>query len=160
MARRSRQRRPSYGSGGARHSGGLAAADTAPIPKFFRWSGESCEAAYPIQIDGRLYGALVLEIAPRPREQLEAVLQQLSWGSVWFELRVHRQKASDDGARTARLQTVLDLIATALEHERFEAAATALVTDLAVRFGCERVTLGSFDGKRTRLSRYFTQSSL
>jgi biotin carboxyl carrier protein len=113
---------------------------------------DSYEAAYPIQIGGAVHGALVLEIAPGPREQLEAVLQQLAWGSVWFELRLHRQKAGAEGARTARLQTILDLTASALENDSFEAAATALVTDLAARFSCDRVSLGLVDRDRISLA--------
>src|SRR5918994_1667988 len=40
------------------------------------------------------------------------------------------------------LKAVLDLTATALEPERFSASATALVTDLATRLACDRVSLG------------------
>jgi multidrug resistance efflux pump len=40
------------------------------------------------------------------------------------------------------LKAVLDLTATALEPERFSASATALVTNLATRLACDRVSLG------------------
>ena len=40
------------------------------------------------------------------------------------------------------LKAVLDLTATALEPKRFSASATALVTNLATRLACDRVSLG------------------
>jgi RND family efflux transporter MFP subunit len=40
------------------------------------------------------------------------------------------------------LKAVLDVTATALEPERFSASATALVTNLATRLACDRVSLG------------------
>src|SRR5918999_479997 len=45
-------------------------------------SREWYEVAYPIQIEERLYGVVVLEVSPRPTAQLEAALQQLSWGAA------------------------------------------------------------------------------
>ena len=48
--------------------------------------------------------------------------------------------------------TVLDLISTALHHERFQAAATAVATELATSFGCERVSIGFMDGQHIRVA--------
>jgi biotin carboxyl carrier protein len=103
---------------------------------------ESYEVAYPIQIAERLYGVVVLEVAPRPAPQLEAVLQQLSWGAAWLEVLLYRRKSIESVARNERVQTVLDVLATVVEREGFHNAATAFVTDLAVRLACERVSLG------------------
>jgi RND family efflux transporter MFP subunit len=105
-------------------------------------SHEWHEVAYPIQILGRLYGVVVLEVSSRPAPQLEAVLQQLSWGAAWLEVFLYRQNAVKNVTKNERLETVLDLLATVLEHEGFNQAATAFVTDLAARLVCERVTLG------------------
>lgn len=45
-------------------------------------------------------------------------------------------------ATADQLKLVLDVLATALSQDRFMAAATAFVTELATRLGCDRVSLG------------------
>jgi RND family efflux transporter MFP subunit len=46
---------------------------------------------------------------------------------------------------------VLELISTAVEQERFQAAATAVVTELATRLKLERVSLGFVHGKHIKV---------
>ena len=60
------------------------------------------------------------------------------------------EPASVEAAKQ-RLQIVLDLVATALGHERFYGAATAFVTTLANRLACDRVSLGFLKGGRMRV---------
>jgi biotin carboxyl carrier protein len=105
------------------------------------------EVAYPILVANRLYGVAVLKVSARPQAQLQAVLQQLSWGAAWLEVLVHRQNSKAHDAKNERLQMVLDALAPVLEHDKFIEAATALVTDLSVRLMCERVSLGFGDGR-------------
>jgi RND family efflux transporter MFP subunit len=108
---------------------------------------ERYDVAYPIQASGKIYGVVALDIAPRPAPELDAVLRQLQWGAGWLEVLVHRLGAArlEPGSVEAsrqRLQTVLDLVASALGHERFFGAATAFVTTLATRLACDRVSIG------------------
>jgi multidrug resistance efflux pump len=98
--------------------------------------------AYPILIAGRLHGVVALDIAPRPEPLLQAVMRQLQWGSAWLEVLFHRQAAATPSATPERPQLVLTLLATLLEHERFQGAVTAFVTELATRLACERVSVG------------------
>lgn len=114
-------------------------------------SHEWYEVAYPIQIAGRLYGAVVLEVTPRSRPQLEVVLQQLTWGAAWLEVLFHRRKIVENVTSNERLQAVLDVLATAVEREGFSEAATAFTTDLAGRLVCERVSLGFVRGDHIHL---------
>ena len=117
---------------------------------------ERYDVAYPIQANGKLYGVVALDIAPRPAPELEAVLRHLQWGAGWLEVLVHRlgtarlEPASVEAAKQ-RLQIVLDLVATALGQERFYGAATAFVTTLANRLACDRVSLGFLRGGRMRV---------
>lgn len=108
--------------------------------------------AQPIQVEGRLHGAVALEIAPCPDEQLQAsVLRPLQWGSAWIEVLLRRQDGTKNGATGDRLQAALDLVATAVGHERFYAVATAFVTGMATRLGCDRVSVGFVRGRRVRI---------
>lgn len=109
------------------------------------------ELGYPVLVTGRLYGVIVLMVTARPAPQLEAVLQQLSWGAAWLEVSLNRRIILEKVNDNERLQTVLNVVATAVAHEGFYDAATALVTDLAVQFVCERVSLGFVDQQNISL---------
>lgn len=113
-------------------------------------SGERLHVAFPITLDGKLSGIVALDLSPRPEAGLQEALRQLEWGSAWLELIQRRSVAVDGGARE-RLQAVLDLVASALGQERFFAEATAFVTTLATRLGCERVSIGFLARDRTRV---------
>ena len=53
----------------------------------------------------RLYGVVVLKVSSRPQAQLESVLQQLSWGSAWLEVLIHRQNGIENSTENERLRT-------------------------------------------------------
>jgi hypothetical protein len=48
--------------------------------------------AYPVQVEGRLHGIIALDLAPRTAPQLQAVMRQLQWGSVWLAMLLQRQQ--------------------------------------------------------------------
>ena len=103
--------------------------------------------AQPIEAGGELVGAVVLEVEPRAEAELERALRQLGWGSAWLELRAREARSG----RGERLRDLLEIAATAVEHERFRAAATAFATELATRLGCERACVGLVSRGRVRL---------
>lgn len=119
--------------------------------------------AFPVQARGHVVGAVALALGPRPEPELQAALRQLEWGSGWLEALALRQTATTDTAVTGgsetpadpavreRLQAVLDLVASVQGHERFADAATAFVTELATRLGCDRVSLGLIRAGRARV---------
>lgn len=112
---------------------------------------ERYEIAYPIELDGRLRGVVALDVAPRPEPQLEAVLRQLHWGSAWFEVLFRREAGARDAATRERLESALDLVATAVAEERFYGAASAFATALATRLGCDRASVGFLRRGRVRV---------
>jgi len=99
--------------------------------------------AHPILVDDELYGAVALELEGRPEAALRDLIKRLGWGIGWLEALSRRKTFTSK----ARLVTVLELIATALQHEHFQAAATAVATELATTFGCERVSIGFMKGR-------------
>ena len=103
--------------------------------------------ASPLLVDDKLCGAVAIDVEHCTAAEQQHVLGQLEWGSVWLEALVHRNKYTS----ADRLVTVLDLVATSLHHERFQAAATAVATELAGILQCERVSIGFLQGKRTRV---------
>jgi RND family efflux transporter MFP subunit len=99
--------------------------------------------AHPILVDDELTGAVGLEVEGRSESALRELVKRLGWGIGWLEALSRRKTFTSK----ARLVTVLELIATALQHERFQAAATAVATELATTFGCERVSIGFMKGR-------------
>lgn len=91
--------------------------------------------AVPVAVEGRLHGVVAVEAN-------QAALRQLQWGIAWIDLHVRRQGSQESAGVQERLMTALDLVATALNEEGFEASCRALVTELALRMSCDRVSLG------------------
>ena len=104
--------------------------------------------AHPILVDGELVGAAALELEGRTHAAVQDVVQRLGWGMGWLEALARRKTFTSK----ARLVTVLELIATSLQHEKFQAAATAVVTELASTFGCERVSVGFMMGRHIHVA--------
>ncbi len=110
--------------------------------------------AYPVVVDDQLHGVVALEVSHRSDEALRGTMRQLQWGCMGLEAMVRRKVfTSRDG-----LASVLDLVAISLEHPEFQAAATALVTELARQLSCEWVSIGFRRGRRTRV-RAFSHSA-
>ena len=98
--------------------------------------------AFPIQIDGHLYGVVAVEVLPRPQSELQTNMRQLQWSSGWLEAHMRRRQAEGDSIVRERLISALDLVASALEQENFALAAKNFVTELATQLHCERVSIG------------------
>ena len=114
--------------------------------------GSECSlVAYPIELSGKLHGALVIEVSPRPEPELRALLQQLRWGTGWVDSLTARTGGRPGMSRRARVEVVPNLLATALEYEGFQGAATAFVTGLATDLKCDRVSIGYLRRSRVRL---------
>jgi len=99
--------------------------------------------ATPILVDNRICGVVAIEVSQTDDSHQQKTLIDLEWGLVWMQMLVRRGRLTP----TDRLVTVLELLATSLHHERFQEAATAVVTELANIFGCERVSIGFLKGK-------------
>lgn len=107
--------------------------------------------AYPVELEGQIQGAIVLDVAERPEDALQGVLRQLHWGIGWIQTLFLRRRNLDDTLILQRARAALDVLAVAAEHERLEALAMAVVNNLASRFSCDRVSLGVDRGGRARL---------
>jgi len=109
------------------------------------------EIAYPVEVSGRLYGVVVLDLSQRPDRDLQEATRRLHWGAAWLELLFQREATARDGATKERMQSILDVTATVLAHDRYHAAAMSLASELATRFGCERVSVGRVRRRRCRV---------
>ena len=94
--------------------------------------GATSQMAYPLLVDERLFGVVALEFSDSSEAELSAMMRQLQWGCGWFEAYLRRSAEGGSSDKGERLSRLLDLTAIALEHDRFRAAAMALVTKLAI----------------------------
>jgi multidrug resistance efflux pump len=103
---------------------------------------EAAHVGYPIEVGGRLHGAVVLDLPRGGERDLQRAMRLLHWASAWL-VDQFRQRAFDEQAvRLARLSLANELVATALQERRPGASALALANELAARLGCERVSFG------------------
>ncbi len=101
--------------------------------------------AVPFTPASGITGAVAVEIGPGGPRESRTVVDQLRRGASWLSV------LESGGVTQDRLVTAIELIGTCLAHERFEAAATAAATELAVRFRCERVSIGFAHRGRMRV---------
>lgn len=97
---------------------------------------------YPVEVDGQLHGAVVLEVKPRPDAEVQRVLRILHWGSAWLVDQFRQQLVLRERQRADRLSLASQVAATALQEKKLKASALAVANELAGRLGCERVALG------------------
>lgn len=113
--------------------------------------GPRYQLAYPVRVDNEIRGVVGLELDGRPEPQLQQALRELQWGSCWLEVLLRRHADPGESERT-RLRLALDVVATLLEQPGLKDSATAFTTELAARFGCDRVTLGLLQGARVKIA--------
>ena len=102
----------------------------------------SLHVAYPVETDGQVHGAVVIDLGARPEAQLQGVLRQLLWGGGWLEALLRRQGDRGEARRAERAAVGLDLLQATQQHRDLDEAAIALVNELATRIGADRVSLG------------------
>jgi len=89
-----------------------------------------------------VHGAVVLEVPEQPSALIQQALRHIRWGAASMELELYRREHAAALAANRRVFAVLDLVAGAVEEARFQGAAAALVSELATRLDCDRVTIG------------------
>jgi multidrug efflux pump subunit AcrA (membrane-fusion protein) len=99
--------------------------------------------ACPVFVDGQLLGAFSVKMTWRADPQQRAALQVFSWGAALLEILLRSQAAAAEG----RLQTLVEVIAQAVNQKTCRESATAVVNVLASQLDCARVTTGFTRGQ-------------
>jgi len=107
--------------------------------------------AFPVEFDRQLYGVVAVEVSERPDSELQWALQRLQWGSAWIEAYLRGEQQRESEATQERLITALDMVASVVEETSFEPACRSLVTELAIKLQCDRVSLGAVRRGRTEV---------
>jgi multidrug efflux pump subunit AcrA (membrane-fusion protein) len=106
---------------------------------------------YPVEVEGRLVGAIVLDVGAGAEGGLQAVLRQVHWASGWLLEFFIRQHLAAREAELERVTLLDELMATALQHRRVNASALAVANDLALRMRCDRVSVGLEENGQTEV---------
>lgn len=108
--------------------------------------------AYPLDVSKKIHGVVVLETEGLSEIEVQAAMRQLHWGAAWVELMLRRAEAPQFKETNERLRTVLNAVAAAVEHERFQAAAMEFVTGLATVLACDRASIGFVERQSARVA--------
>ncbi len=112
--------------------------------------GQGQVVAAPLLVEGRLVGAAAMALGPGVAAA--AAMRQLQWGAGWIEALLRREQMEADARARARSTAAFDLLGVVLEQEGGRAAATALATEMAQRFG-EAVSHAAWFADRMNLMR-------
>ena len=98
--------------------------------------------AFPVIVDGKLGAVAAIELRGVNEPQARAAMRQLQWGVAGLREYMLLQRRDDTARRALQAQGALDMLSVVLEQKRFRGACRSLVTELAARFNCERVSIG------------------
>jgi RND family efflux transporter MFP subunit len=103
--------------------------------------------SHPLRSAGKTVGAVAVTVTPNSVNDGSTVLRSMLKGIALFDTLLERRDPTQPGA----LARVLELMGTALSHESFKDAATAVATQLATMLGCDRVSIGFINAKYMRV---------
>jgi RND family efflux transporter MFP subunit len=104
---------------------------------------QGAQVAYPIEVAGRLCGAVVVDIGGGgDNAALQATLRQIHWASAWLVDHFRDALLRSQQADAERLALLNSLTATALQHPKLAPSALAVANELAARLHCDRVAIG------------------
>ncbi|WP_213741429.1 efflux RND transporter periplasmic adaptor subunit [Bradyrhizobium sp. dw_411] len=114
-------------------------------------AGLTASLAFPILIGDDIRGIAAVELKNVSEPQTRAAMRQLQWGAAGLREYLLRQGRLDTSRQARQSQSALDILSVTLEQEGFDTACRSLVTELAVRFGCERVSVGMVRGGHAKV---------
>ena len=100
------------------------------------------QVAYPVELEGRLFGAVVLDVGAGALADLQGALRQVHWASAWLVDHFRQRLLQRREIELARVATLNELMATALQFRELQPSALAIANELARRLQCDRVSVG------------------
>lgn len=97
---------------------------------------------YPVHVDELLQFVVAAEVEVSDEGALSGCMERLQWGSAWLEAISRRHVNQENHWKIERMSLATDLMAQVLDEESFDDAAMKLVTELAHKMDCDRVSLG------------------
>jgi multidrug resistance efflux pump len=108
-------------------------------------------AATPLIVKGEAVGVVVAEMRPIDQTAMRWAMRRLQWGAAWLRDAMRAEESDLEAVRYTAAVEALNTIIVVAEREDYMTAASAAVTDLATRFDCDRVSLGTRRFRRTKV---------
>jgi multidrug resistance efflux pump len=103
---------------------------------------QNCEVSYPFLFNNQVHGAVSIEVQDRTAAELRSIMRDLQWGVAGVEAFMHRRQGVTGTEFRERVEATLDSVAATIDKEEFRPACDAVVTELATRLECDRVSVG------------------
>lgn len=107
----------------------------------------------PLLIERHLYGAISIEFQHDASAKTQDFLKNVDAAIKWLQFlsghETSHENVESDSSENAAL--ALQITARALSQDSSTAAATSVVTELATRLSCERVSIGFREGRELKL---------
>lgn len=104
--------------------------------------GKTIHIAYPLEVSQHMLGAVVLEAADRSETEVASLLRQMHWGIAWLHDWFHRQELARFGAKTERIGSAMEVLATALRQNKLQQTLFDIANQIGQHLGCSRVAIG------------------
>jgi hypothetical protein len=111
-------------------------------------SGKNYLVTTPLLIDRHLYGAVSIEFKHDPAVKTGDFLKHVESAIKWLQFLASTDTGSGSGGNAA---LALQITARALSQDISTEAATTVVTELATRLSCERVSIAFREGRELKL---------
>ncbi len=109
----------------------------------------------PLIVDRHLYGAVSIEFKPGSGNQKQDFLKHVESTIKWLELLSRPDNVGAGsphaGTESPNAALALQVTARALSQDSSTAAASSIVTELATRLSCERVSIAFVEGRALKL---------
>ncbi len=112
------------------------------------------QVAYPLEVSGRVLGAIVLEAGARPDNEVQALLRQLHWGMAWVQDFIHRRELAGAEEKTGRIGSVMEVIATSLRQSPLQQTLFETANQIARILNCSRVSFGLAKDNTLRMAAF------
>jgi len=98
--------------------------------------------AYPLEISQHMLGAVVLEATDRAEVEITVLLRQIHWGIAWLHNWFHRQELASHEAKTERIGSAMEVLATALRKNKLQQTLFDVANQIGQHLHCSRVAIG------------------
>lgn len=102
----------------------------------------AAHVGYPLEVSGRLHGAVVFDIGGGVNGNLQGALRQIHWASAWLVDFFRQRALQRSEAELSRVGLLNEVMATALQQRQLQSSALAVANDLSARLHCDRVAVG------------------
>ena len=105
----------------------------------------------PLLIERQLHGAISIEFKNDHTVKTQDTLKSVEAAIKWLQFLSNTHTDTSDSGSSGNAGLALQITARALSQDSSAEAATSVVTELATRLSCERVSIGFREGRELKL---------